>query len=79
MGSPPIKADLLTSMSLFDLYQKVAQVTGRKISKLIIKTPGPFIGTELEKSRINTIESISGAFRNNEITLVVLYDIRGGS
>jgi hypothetical protein len=78
MGSPPIKADLLTSMSLFDLYQKVAQVTGRKISKLIIKTLGPFIGTELEKSR-DTIESISEAFVNNEITLVVLYDIRGGS
>jgi len=78
MGSPPIKADLLTSMSLFDLYQKVSQVTGRKISKLIIKTLGPFIGTELEKSR-DKIESISEAFVNNEITLVVLYDIRGGS
>jgi hypothetical protein len=45
---------------------------------------GAFMSTVLEKSRINTIQSISGAFvRNsqggNEITLFVMYDDRDGS
>jgi hypothetical protein len=80
IGSEPIRADLLTSMTLFDLYEKVAQVTGRKISKLIIQMLGsPYMGIALEKSRIQTIQSISGAFVNNEITLFVIYDERGGS
>ena len=80
IGSEPIRADLLTSMSLFDLYEKVAQVTGRKIKTLIIQMLGsPYMGTELEKSRDQTIQSISGAFVNNEITLFVVYDMRGGS
>ena len=52
IGSEPIRADLLTSMSLFDLYEKVAQVTGRKIKTLIIQMLGsPYMGTELEKRR----------------------------
>jgi hypothetical protein len=79
IGSEPIRADLLTSMTLFDLYEKVAQVTGRKISKLIIQMSGPYMSTELGKSRTQTIQSISGAFVNNEITLFVIYDERGGS
>ena len=80
IGSEPIRADLLTSMSLFDLYEKVAQVTGRKIKTLIIQMLGsPYMGTELEKRRDQTIQSISGAFVNNEITLFVIYDERGGS
>ena len=80
IGSEPIRADLLTSMSLFELYEKVAQVTGRKISKLVIQMLGsPYMGTELEKRRDQTIQSISGAFVNNEITLFVVYDMRGGS
>ena len=80
IGSEPIRADLLTSMSLFDLYEKVAQVTGRKIKTLIIQMLGsPYMGTELEKRRDQTIQSISGAFVNNEITLFVVYDMRGGS
>ena len=80
IGSEPIRADLLTSMSLFDLYEKVAQVTGRKIKTLIIQMLGsPYMGTELEKRRDQTIQSISGAFVNNEITLFVIYDDRGGS
>jgi hypothetical protein len=37
------------------------------------------MGIALEKSRIQTIQSISGAFVNNEITLFVIYDERGGS
>ena len=80
IGSEPIRADLPTSMTLFDLYERVAQVTGRKISKLVIQMLGsPHMSTVLEKSRIQTIQSISGAFVNNEITLFVVYDMRGGS
>ena len=80
IGSEPIRADLLTSMSLFDLYEKVAQVTGRKIKTLIIQMLGsPYMGTELGKRRDQTIRDISGAFVNNEITLFVVYDMRGGS
>ena len=80
IGSEIIRADLPTSMTLFDLYEKVAQVTRRKISKLVIQMLGsPYMGTVLEKSRIQTIQSISGAFVNNEITLFVVYDMRGGS
>ncbi len=79
IGSEPIRADLLTSMTLFDLYEKVAQVTGRKISKLLIQMSGPYMATELGKSRTQTIRDISGAFVNNEITLFVVYDERGGS
>ena len=80
IGSEPIRADLLTSMSLFDLYEKVAQVTGRKISKLVIQMlDSPYMSTVLEKRRDQTIQSISGAFVNNEITLFVIYDERGGS
>lgn len=85
IGSEPIRAELPTSMTLFDLYEKVAQVTRRKISKLVIQMLGsPYMGTELVKSRDQTIQSISGAFiRNsqggNEITLFVIYDERGGS
>ena len=80
IGSEPIRADLLTSMSLFDLYEKVAQVTGRKISKLVIQMlDSPYMSTVLEKRRDQTIQSISGAFVNNEITLFVVYDMRGGS
>jgi hypothetical protein len=79
IGSEPIRADLLTSMTLFDLYEKVAQVTGRKISTLLIQMSGPYMSTVLEKSRTQTIQSISGAFVNNEITLFVIYDERGGS
>ena len=79
IGSEPIRAELPTSMTLFQLYERVAQVTGRKISKLVIQMSGPYMGTELEKSRIQTIQSISGAFVNNEITLFVVYDMRGGS
>ena len=84
IGSEPIRADLLTSMTLFDLYEKVAQVTGRKTSKLLIQMSGPYMATELGKSRTQTIRDISGAFvRNsqgvNEITLFVIYDERGGS
>ena len=79
IGSEPIRAELPTSMSLFELYQKVAQVTGRKISTLLIQMSGPYMSTVLEKSRIQTIQSISGAFVDNEITLFVIYDERGGS
>ena len=79
IGSEPIRADLPTSMTLFDLYEKVAQVTGRKIRTLVIQMSGPYMSTELEKTRIQTIQSISGAFVNNEITLFVIYDERGGS
>ena len=79
IGSEPIRAELPTSMTLFDLYEKVAQVTGRKISKLVIQMSGAYMSTVLEKSRIQTIQSISGAFVNNEITLFVIYDERGGS
>ena len=79
IGSEPIRAELPTSMTLFDLYEKVAQVTGRKISKLVIQMSGAYMSTVLEKSRIQTIQSISGAFVNNEITLFVVYDMRGGS
>ena len=84
IGSEPIRADLPTSMTLFDLYEKVAQVTGRKIRTLLIQMSGSYMSTELEKSRIQTIQSISGAFvtnsqGGNEITLFVIYDERGGS
>jgi hypothetical protein len=84
IGSEPIRAELPTSMTLFDLYEKVAHVTGRKISKLVIQMSGSYMSTELVKSRDQTIQSISGAFiRNshggNEITLFVIYDERGGS
>ena len=84
IGTESIRSDFLTSMTLFDLYEKVAQVTRRKISKLLIQMSGPYMSTVLEKSHIQTIQSISGAFvRNsqgvNEITLFVIYDERGGS
>ena len=80
IGSEPIRAELPTSMTLFQLYERVAQVTGRKISKLVIQMLGsPYMGTELGKRRDQTIQSISGAFVNNEITLFVVYDMRGGS
>ena len=79
IGTESIRSDFLTSMTLFDLYEKVAQVTRRKISKLLIQMSGPFMSTVLEKSHIQTIQSISGAFVNNEITPFVVYDMRGGS
>ena len=79
IGSEPIRAELPTSMSLFELYQKVAQVTGRKIKTLLIQMRGPYMATELENTNAKTIQSISGAFVDNEITLFVIYDERGGS
>ena len=66
VDSEPIRADLPTSMTLFDLYEKVAHVTGRKISKLVIQMLGsPYMGTVLGKRRDQTIRDISGAFVNN--------------
>ena len=83
-GTTPVRTDFDRNITTYDLEEKIAKAIQKKISKIAIKMPGPYMSTVLEISRTKKLSDYAGAFVKNadgmdSITLVVLYDLRAGS